>query len=186
MVFAVELEYIRDNFYQETQETNTTDLFQYNMTCLGGTFDHMHLGHRMLLSQACLYTRSKILIGITSEALLSKKAYAEYLEPYETRKASAVDFLKMLNPHLEVEVFELSDPVGVADKYEDLEAVILTREVEKGGQMINDARAKVNMKPLDMVFVDMILSEVGSQENFSNKTSSTRIREFLAKHSPKK
>jgi phosphopantetheine adenylyltransferase len=43
------------------------------------------------------------------------------------------DFLKRLNPHIKVDVFELVDPVGEAGTDQQIEACILTREVEKGG-----------------------------------------------------
>jgi|LauGreDrversion4_2_1035121.scaffolds.fasta_scaffold1514960_2 phosphopantetheine adenylyltransferase len=49
--------------------------------------------------------------------------------------------------------------MGVGAYEPDLEAVILTREVEQGGLMINQARLKNNLQPLDTVFVDMILAE---------------------------
>ena len=46
----------------------------------------------------------------------------------------------MLNPNIQVDIFELNDPVGSAGSDATLEACILTREVEKGGLMINQAR----------------------------------------------
>ena len=72
----------------------------------------------------------------------------------------------------------MCDPVGKAGTDETIEACILTREVEKGGKMVNDERKKNGLKELDLVFVDMILvGEDSSDENrFSNKTSSTLIR----------
>ena len=44
--------------------------------------------------------------------------------------------------------------------------------------MINEERSKLGFKPLDLVFVEMILAEEAkeSQNKFSNKTSSTYIR----------
>lgn len=48
--------------------------------------------------------------------------------------------------------------------------------------MINKAREEAGLKPLDLVFVDMILADENkdTQNKFSNKTSSTYIREYLA------
>ena len=46
----------------------------------------------------------------------------------------------MVAPHLQVEYFELQDPLGIAATMEDLQACVLTRETARGGQMINDAR----------------------------------------------
>jgi pantetheine-phosphate adenylyltransferase len=98
----------------------------------------MHLGHRLLLSQAALITSKRLLIGVTGDALLKKKQYAELIEPFEERKHSVINFLKLFAPYLEVDIFELNDPVGRAGTDLEIEAVVLTREVEKGGKMIND------------------------------------------------
>ena len=46
---------------------------------LGGTFDHMHSGHRLLLTQAAMFTKSRMVIGVTADELLKKKKYAEVI-----------------------------------------------------------------------------------------------------------
>jgi phosphopantetheine adenylyltransferase len=64
----------------------------------------------------------------------------------------------------------------------EIEACILTREVEKGGQMVNDARVKNGLGEVDLVFVDMILAHQNQKlKNYSNKVSSTNIREYLSR-----
>ena len=68
-------------------------LFQYDSVCLGGTFDHMHSGHKLLLTQAALLTGKRMLIGVTSDALLQKKKYASVLEPYSKREEYVRQFL---------------------------------------------------------------------------------------------
>jgi pantetheine-phosphate adenylyltransferase len=65
---------------------------------MGGTFDHMHLGHKLLLTQACLLTEHMLHIGVTGDALLTKKKFSEFLQPFEVRKQSVLEFVKMLNP----------------------------------------------------------------------------------------
>ena len=62
------------NLLSELQETDISagsTLFQYDSVCMGGTFDHMHLGHRLLLTQACLVTRNVLHCGVTSDTLLT-------------------------------------------------------------------------------------------------------------------
>ena len=63
---------------------------------------------------------------------------------------------------------------------------MLTKETQKGGEMINKARADKGMTPLQLVFADMILtadpsSPRGDTEatSFSNKMSSTLVRAYL-------
>ena len=65
MVFAVELMDIKDEgnsvgtdqtarppLFMESNEKDIekkANLFKYDYVCMGGTFDHMHQGHRLLL-----------------------------------------------------------------------------------------------------------------------------------------
>ena len=48
--------------------------------------------------------------------------------------------------------------------------------------MVNDKRAENKLPPLNLVFVDMVLASTSEQgaNNFSNKTSSSYIRQYLA------
>jgi pantetheine-phosphate adenylyltransferase len=63
---------------------------------LGGTFDHLHDGHRKLLSQAASY-KCPVLVGLTTDALLSKKQFREYIQDYEARKENVEQYLKSQN-----------------------------------------------------------------------------------------
>ena len=67
----------------------------------------MHLGHRLLLTQACLVTRDVLHVGVTSDNLLTQKAYASLIEPYAERVQSVKQFLDRLAPNIQVEFFEL-------------------------------------------------------------------------------
>ena len=106
------------------------------------------------------------------------------LESFETRSSEVLKFLKLLNKDLDIRIFELNDPVGIAGTEEKMTACILTRETEKGGNMINEARVKNGFPPLEIVFAEMVLAEVieGGEDQFSNKVSSTFIRKFIAEN----
>ena len=73
-------------------------------------------------------TRDLLYCGVTSDSLLTKKAYADLIEPFEVRKDNVVQFLKRLAPGLKVEVFELQDAAGVAATEADINACVLTKE----------------------------------------------------------
>ena len=85
-------------------------------------------------------TRSTLHVGVSSDKLLTKKAYASLIEPYEERVRIVQEFLNRLAPHLNVCFFELQDPIGIAADTEEIQACVLTKETKKGGQMINEAR----------------------------------------------
>lgn len=40
---------------------------QYDVVALGGTFDHLHAGHRILLSMSAWIAGSKVIVGITGK-----------------------------------------------------------------------------------------------------------------------
>jgi len=50
----------------------------YPAVCLGGTFDHMHIGHRMLLSKACLLATQYVTIGVT-DGLMNNSWFTSFI-----------------------------------------------------------------------------------------------------------
>ncbi|KAL8786490.1 MAG: hypothetical protein Q9195_008195 [Heterodermia aff. obscurata] len=66
---------------------------------VGGTFDHLHLGHKLLLTMTASVVEidqrrpRKLTIGITGDTLLKKKQYAEYLQDWDQRQRHVRDFL---------------------------------------------------------------------------------------------
>ena len=73
---------------------------------VGGTFDHLHAGHKLLLTMAVLVlepgTRSEVrrnrtlTIGITGDELLKKKQFADVLQSWDKRQACVRQFLLSL------------------------------------------------------------------------------------------
>lgn len=47
---------------------------------VGGTFDHLHVGHQVLLLQAVLSTEKKLIIGVTGEKMLQKKVNNQLIQ----------------------------------------------------------------------------------------------------------
>ena len=89
---------------QEPQSASrdSTDTFHYSVA-VGGTFDHLHAGHKLLLTATAVLaepTRSSrpqkercLTVGITGDELLKKKRYAEFLESWDERQAAVCQFL---------------------------------------------------------------------------------------------
>ena len=61
--------------------------------CLGGTFDHLHEGHKHLLRTA-VKMGQKIMIGLTTENLLKSKKHREHMQSYRERKRCLINFLE--------------------------------------------------------------------------------------------
>ncbi|KAI9832240.1 MAG: hypothetical protein M1838_005674 [Thelocarpon superellum] len=72
---------------------------------VGGTFDHLHAGHKLLLTMALLLlepatsakaTERRMVVGVTGDALLENKKYAEFLDDWPTRQASVASFVQAI------------------------------------------------------------------------------------------
>ncbi|KAI1823233.1 cytidylyltransferase [Xylaria intraflava] len=74
----------------------------YPVVCLGGTFDHLHPGHKLLLTAAAILlkvpekpaaTPARFIIGVTGDELLKRKKYAELVQPWDVRVRNVIVFL---------------------------------------------------------------------------------------------
>ncbi len=76
---------------------------QFTSVAVGGTFDHLHAGHKLLLTMTALLLQphgesrlqnERILtVGITGDVLLQKKKYREDLEGWDQRQSRVQNFL---------------------------------------------------------------------------------------------
>jgi phosphopantetheine adenylyltransferase len=76
-----------------------------DVTCLGGTFDHLHPGHKLLLHATVLLMgipekrsgkQAVLIVGISGDELLKNKKYAEVLQPWDVRANKVLQFLSTI------------------------------------------------------------------------------------------
>lgn len=48
---------------------------QYNVVLVRGTFDHLHLGHQVLLMKAIYSASHKLIIEVKDDSLMTNKQY---------------------------------------------------------------------------------------------------------------
>lgn len=78
----------------------------YPVVCLGGTFDYLHPGHKLLLTAAALLLEvprrgdsskpCRYIIGITGDEMLRSKKFAEYVQSWEQRARNVLFFLAQI------------------------------------------------------------------------------------------
>ena len=88
------------------QSLSTECNSKHNSVAVGGTFDHLHIGHKLLLTMTAFLLDSPesdksneerlMTIGITGDELLKNKRFSSVLEPWQTRQLKVVDFLQSI------------------------------------------------------------------------------------------
>ena len=60
--------------------SNSANVPRFTQSCLGGTFDRLHAGHKILLSEACLVATERAVIGLAHGDLLKEWDSNEILD----------------------------------------------------------------------------------------------------------
>lgn len=144
---------------------------------LGGTFDHLHIGHKLLLSVAALCTTQRLIVGVTSTELLAKKKHRAYVEPIATRLAAVRRFLRAFRApfgELVLDVVPISDVCGPAGTDPALDLLVVTEETAKGADVIADERRKNGVQPVQVHVVALV-----DAADHADKVGSTAIRGWL-------
>lgn len=141
---------------------------------MGGTFDHLHEGHKFLLKTA-LSLSENIEIGLTSQRLLENKKFFSKLEDYETRKEKLREFISSFADLTRVSIVEIKnwDDMNQYAQDPEYEGLILSQETYENALKLNQNRENKGMKPLILIVIPLI------KDKNNNKISSTSIREKL-------
>lgn len=87
------------------QQSAAKGAVRHDNVVVGGTFDHVHIGHKLLLTMTVFAldrpdssstVNQSIIIGITGDELLKNKKHAEFLQSWSDRQQSVYRFVKAL------------------------------------------------------------------------------------------
>lgn len=92
------------NSEQQTISQTKADISSsktHTRVAVGGTFDHLHIGHKLLLTATVLIAQPglvdrEITIGITGDELLVNKKHAGVLESWDTRQQRCAEFVESI------------------------------------------------------------------------------------------
>jgi pantetheine-phosphate adenylyltransferase len=133
---------------------------KFKKVVVGGSFDHLHRGHKVLLEKA-FELGDKVVVGLSSDKMVRKK-----IAPYSVRKKKLEEYLS----GLKYEIVKLTDPYGIAINDPEVEAIVVSEETLPRAVEINKIRKRKGLQELEIVRVPMVIAEDGKP------ISSTRIR----------
>lgn len=168
----------------------------HKTVCLGGTFDYLHPGHKLLLTAGALLLDvptpmsgppCEYVIGITGDELLKNKKFAEYVQPWDERARSVLNFLasildlsrdgweEKIGPEIEekdgdfqaafrnesiiVQCVRIHNAFGPTIERDDITSLVVSAETRSGGRAVNDKRAALGWLPLETFEVDVLSAD---------------------------
>jgi len=140
----------------------------FDLVAMGGTFDAIHSGHMALLNKAFSIS-SKVIIGLTSDQLATKKG-KNLVNDYSKRLSLLKSVIEKNFPNSSYEISKLENDFGPAVIEGSVKALVVSEETSNKGLLLNDLRAEKNLPPVKIVVVPMVLAEDGKV------ISTTRIK----------
>jgi pantetheine-phosphate adenylyltransferase len=135
---------------------------------MGGTFDIVHRGHMALLERA-FETSDSVIIGVTSDKLAAERG-KKIVNNYYIRISNLSKLLDDMHLKGRYEIKQLNEDFGPALYTDKVQTLIVSKETEHKGSLLNRLRAEKGLQPVDVVTVEMVLAKDGK------RISSTRIR----------
>jgi len=136
---------------------------------VGGTFDALHRGHKILLRTA-FRAGDRVLVGLSRNGFVRRLRKPHHVDPYQKRRRELVSFLKKERLASRCKIVPLDDPYGPAINNSGVQALAVSQMTEKMAKKINMIRKRRGLKPLSVLSIGMVLAE-----DFK-PISSTRIR----------
>jgi len=125
-----------------------------NKIGIGGTFDHLHDGHKSLIMIA-LSLSEKVVIGLTSDNLLTKKKFRSKIKNYQKRLDILKSYISETSDLSRVEIIKLEDPYGPPINEADYEGIIVSQETYEGALKINQIREEKGFNPLKLALLQL-------------------------------
>ena len=137
--------------------------------CVGGTFDHLHKGHKLLLEYAVKTAGAHgfVFIGLATGPLTASK---REVESFQKRKEKIETFLKDQQETVEIQIEGIETIFGPT-LTSDFDAIIISPETRPTAEKINSEREKQGMRKMKIIQIPYVLAKDG------RPISSTRIRQ---------
>ena len=142
---------------------------RFAVVATGGTFDEIHLGHLALLSKA-FQAGDRVIIGVSTDEFARKRG-KRLNHDYQQRVSNLEAVIAKEFGSVDYVIAKLDADFGPAATSGDVNALVASSETQVKGTVLNKMRAKLGLKPVIIIAVDLVKAEDGSP------ISSTRIRD---------
>lgn len=85
--------------------------FKFNNSIVGGTFDHLHLGHKKLID-AAFKQSTRVTIGLATADLYKNKLFPNAIESFELRERNLNDYLFKKNYQIRSQIIPIPNIFG--------------------------------------------------------------------------
>lgn len=144
-------------------------VYKYKHSILGGTFDHLHIGHKKLIDTAFSQSE-KVTLGLSTQNLYKDKFLSGLIDSYEIRESELKNYFKEKNYFSRAVIVSLEDIFGPSLQIRNIDAIFVTQTTLPNAQIINKERAKLGLPLLEVITVPFVKDESG------NIITSERIR----------
>ncbi|KAG2192583.1 hypothetical protein INT47_006035 [Mucor saturninus] len=166
------------------ENTGPIEPLVFDRVAVGGTFDQLHAGHKILLTMTAILANESMVVGVTDDCMLLKKKHRDLIEPTAKRVELVKSYLNLVKRSITYEVVPITDPFGPTVTDPTIDALVVSKETLKGGDLVNSERDMRGYPPLELRIIDVISSENSSVQGKDMdvlKISSSWIREYIAK-----
>jgi len=132
---------------------------RYRLAVLGGTFDHLHIGHHALLASA-FRVGVTVAIGLTTDRFIAghPKPDGARIQPFVVRRAALSRWIRRNFPGRRYRVVPLEDRFGRSIE-PDVGVLVVSHETLAGGRAVNRERRRLGRRPIPLVVVPLALAD---------------------------
>ncbi|MCI4369476.1 MAG: pantetheine-phosphate adenylyltransferase [Thermoplasmata archaeon] len=131
----------------------------YRVGVCGGTFDHFHVGHALLLETAARLGQ-EVRVGVTTANYLAEhpKPFGERLQPFATRRSAVVRHLNALDQEVRWRVVPLNDAFG-GSLERGVDLLVASTESAAGARRVNSERRRLRLPALAVEKVPLLRAD---------------------------
>lgn len=138
----------------------------FPVVALGGTFDRLHAGHKLMLSSAVLLAQSRVVVGLTDASMLASKKLVDRILSFGDRHAVVRAFLRAFagpSRPVGLDIVKLTDAYGPTITEPEMDVLVVSEETLPGAEQINKIREQKGMHPLLVVPVEFVKLSSGER-----------------------